>query len=263
MDAIDASLATVSGAVVQTTTSTGTVNDFALTSAATLLRCNNATALTLTGLATGADGQRLDIVSIGAGTVALTDQGAGSTAGNRLITGETGTLVLPAGTGRARLVYDATTARWRVLLPVFAFRAAAYNSAAQSINDATFTLVTFDTEDYDVGGLHSTVTNTSRFTIPTGGDGTYRISAVVAFAGHATGQRIMKVIKSGADFTGNGYILGTTGATWVTGMSLTVDTSAVAGDYFELHAYQNSGAALNIGGAISYICNRMQIARIA
>jgi hypothetical protein len=116
-----AATGTGGGAVVQTTTSTGTVNNFALTAGATLLRCNNATALTLTGLAAGTDGQRLDLRSVGAGAVTLTDQDAGSTAANRAITGLSEAIVLAAGVGVIRLVYDATTARWVVLAyaPIF------------------------------------------------------------------------------------------------------------------------------------------------
>ena len=165
------------GAVVQTITLTGTQNDVALTTGLTLLRVNNATLVTITGLSAGTDGQRIDVVAIGAGTVVLTDQGAGSVAANRTITGESGPLVLPAGTGRARLTYDATTARWRVLIPVPTFRCSAWNSATQSVPASTFTVLTFDSEDYDVGGLHSTVTNTSRLTVPSGGDGLYLITA--------------------------------------------------------------------------------------
>src|SRR5690349_4306079 len=65
--------------LVQTTTSTGTVNDFALTTPANvlLLRCNNATDLTLTGFVAGTDGQKLMIVSIGAGNVFIKHQNAG------------------------------------------------------------------------------------------------------------------------------------------------------------------------------------------
>jgi hypothetical protein len=106
----------VRAGIVQTTTSTGTQNDFALTSQASLLRCNNASLLTLTGLATGVDGQRLTIVSVGAGQVDLSHQAAGSTAANRLINFATvGATSLAAGSGAAILVYDATTARWRLV----------------------------------------------------------------------------------------------------------------------------------------------------
>lgn len=111
-DQIDAS----TGSVVQTTTSTGTQNNFALTTGAGVLRCNNATLLTITGLSAGYDGQRLVILSVGAGQVDLSHQAAGSTATNRLINFATvGVTSLAAGVGTAILSYDTTTGRWRLV----------------------------------------------------------------------------------------------------------------------------------------------------
>jgi hypothetical protein len=100
---------------VQTTTSTGTQNDFALNAGAQVLRCNNASLLTLNGLGAGVDGQRVEIVSIGAGQVDIANQAAGSTAANRVINNVTATISLAGGSGRALVIYDGTTARWRVV----------------------------------------------------------------------------------------------------------------------------------------------------
>jgi hypothetical protein len=103
--------------VVQTITSTGTVNDLALTSTTAplvILRCNNATDLTLTGFVAGTAGQRVIVQSVGAGNVLLTPQ-AGSSAANRLINFATvGNTPLFAGVGTAEYVRDGTTARWRL-----------------------------------------------------------------------------------------------------------------------------------------------------
>jgi hypothetical protein len=113
--ALNVNGATIQAPVIQTTTSTGTVNDFALTTGANVLRCNNATALTLTGFTAGTDGQSLIVVSIGAGQVNLSHQ-TGSTAANQLINFATsGVTPLAAGVGWAQYVYDATTARWRLV----------------------------------------------------------------------------------------------------------------------------------------------------
>jgi hypothetical protein len=102
---------------IQTTTSTGTQNNFAQTATRRLvLYANNATALTITGLTAGSDGDQIDLISIGAGALTLSAQNASSTAANRLITMTGGDLLVSS----ARLQYDSTTARWRVLssLPV-------------------------------------------------------------------------------------------------------------------------------------------------
>lgn len=100
---------------VQTTTLTGTQNDFALLGGVSVLRLNNASLISLTGLGAGIDGQRLDLISVGAGQVDLLDQNAGSVAANRLVNGVTGPRSLAPGTGKASLIYDTVTARWRVV----------------------------------------------------------------------------------------------------------------------------------------------------
>lgn len=101
-----------------TTTSTGTQNNFSI-SEADVLRCNNASLLTLNGIVAPASpakpGKRLIIVSVGAGQVDLANENASSTAANRIINGVTGTISLAAGSGRALLEYDDTTDRWRVI----------------------------------------------------------------------------------------------------------------------------------------------------
>ncbi len=112
---VQAAITALATPVVQTTTSTGTVNDFSLTSRCALLRCNNASLLTITGLAAGDDGQILDIVSVGAGQVDVSNQGGGSSAANRVLSGISCVRSLSPGVGTLRLRYDATTARWRVL----------------------------------------------------------------------------------------------------------------------------------------------------
>lgn len=111
----------VTSATVASTTSTGTQDDFAagVTFAAgqvSTLRANNATLLTLRGIAAGVDGAILRIVSIGAGQVDLAHQNAGSAAANRFINFATSANTsLAAGVGVATLIYDGTTARWRLV----------------------------------------------------------------------------------------------------------------------------------------------------
>lgn len=99
---------------IQTTTLTGPVDDFALTSGVTVLRANNATALLLTGFAAGFNGQRIDVVSVGAGNVGFAHQSA-SVPANQLLNFVGGTTTLAAGSGTASFIYDTTTARWRLL----------------------------------------------------------------------------------------------------------------------------------------------------
>jgi hypothetical protein len=103
------------GASVSTVTTTGSITGLAAN--ASLVRMNNATAAVIHGIAAGYDGQRLQIVSVGAGEVDLAHQSStDGTAANRLINFVTsGITPLAPGSGKADLVYDGTTARWRLV----------------------------------------------------------------------------------------------------------------------------------------------------
>ena len=67
--------------------------------------------------------------------------------------------------------------------------ARAYNTASQTLTTGTTTVITFDSERFDVGTLHSTSSNTSRMTIPTGGGGTYLLGATIVWENLDTGYR--------------------------------------------------------------------------
>lgn len=69
---------------------------------------------TVTGIANGLDGRILVIANAGSFDLVIANQSASSTAGNRIITG-TGADVTVAADGTATLIYDNTTARWRIL----------------------------------------------------------------------------------------------------------------------------------------------------
>ena len=69
-------------------------------------------------------------------------------------------------------------------------------TAVTSIANAAFTAILFDTEDAgspDPFGIHSTTTNTSRFTVPTGWAGVWHFEGVACFPANATGSRLYGV----------------------------------------------------------------------
>ena len=144
------SLITTKGGIVtaftavseQTTTSTGTQNNFALTAGATVLRCNNATDVTFTGFAAGVDGQQLVIQSVGAGQVNFAHQNAGSAAANRLTNYVTsGITPLAPGVGSALFTYDATSATWRLTQHTQgAYIAQPYNAGDYTADVSTWTV---------------------------------------------------------------------------------------------------------------------------
>lgn len=93
---------------------------------------NNATLLTLQGIAAGVDGQRLSVFAIGAGNVELAHQNGSASASARLINFSTAAnAILPGGVGKADYIYDATTSRWRMadLQPSIAPNLVMYSSA--------------------------------------------------------------------------------------------------------------------------------------
>lgn len=100
---------------VFTTTTTGNIDDLNFLNA-DLIRMNNATLSTIRGLKAGYAGQKVTIVSIGAGQVSLAHQDGNSAAGNRLLNTVTSVSTpLAGGVGFATYQYDATTLRWRLV----------------------------------------------------------------------------------------------------------------------------------------------------
>jgi hypothetical protein len=102
----------------QTTTATGTQNDFSLSAKQTYLRVNNASAVTFTGFTIGGNapvaGDSVLIENIGASTVKVAYQ-TGSTAAYQVIT-ESAAGQIIGFQGCILCTYDDTTDRWRLTL---------------------------------------------------------------------------------------------------------------------------------------------------
>lgn len=120
-----------------------------------------------------------------------------------------------------------------------------FNSSDPSIANNTSTSLTFNSESWDTDGFHSTVTNTSRITIPTGKGGKYLVTAKIEWYSNSTGARSIAVLING----GNAITQFNTSAASVA-QSLVVTTMAnfSAGDYIEMSAYQTSGGSLGAYG---------------
>jgi hypothetical protein len=118
-----------------------------------------------------------------------------------------------------------------------------YNSANISVAHDTWTTgLTFNSEQSDQGGMHSTVTNTNRITFPEAGF--YVFGAQASFAANATGLRGLFIYGLG------GYVASdlrnNLGAYNDTIVQLSSGADFAAGQSITVGAYQNSGAALNI-----------------
>lgn len=139
-------------------------------------------------------------------------------------------------------------------------RASAYNNTTQSINSGSDTALTFNSEDWDVGSMHSTSANTSRITVPTGGDGLYVVTAQTLCENASDYSCVLKLKKNGTTEFGSGdsrpsaSLNGSAKATaWVT---------LAAADYVEVLVNQNSGSARNVGSASRGPASALQVIRI-
>lgn len=123
-------------------------------------------------------------------------------------------------------------------------QARVYNSANIShAVSGTEQVVTFDSERFDNGGLHSTSANTSRLTAPI--TGVYQIGASIRFANNATGYRYIYLRSDGATVLGTDVRNATAGGI-VTTITLSVCYQLAATSYVEVVANQTSGGALNM-----------------
>jgi hypothetical protein len=106
----------------------------------------------------------------------------------------------------------------------------------QAVSDSTLTAILFPSEDWDTDGFHSTSSNTSRITIPTGKGGKYQITAAAFLSAAITGQMNLRIYKNGSAITGTGLQNGMFAFQYANSdkISGTVTVDAVATDYFEI-----------------------------
>jgi len=120
-----------------------------------------------------------------------------------------------------------------------------YNSdgTGTTVSNNTQTVLSWNSETWDSSAFHSTSTNTSRITIPTGLGGTYQLNVSLLWANSATGIRYVAFRKNGG---GTVYYSGQNAgsATAYPASTNTRIFTAVAGDYFEIVCFQTSGGNL-------------------
>lgn len=139
---------------------------------------------------------------------------------------------------------DATSRRLNPILP----QARVFNDANISVANNTVAALTFNSERYDSGDLHSTSVNTGRLTAPI--TGLYAVGACVSFASNATGIREVELRVNGTTVIAIDDRPANTGA--VTVISIDTQYRLAATDYVEVLAFQNSGGALNVLVSASY-----------
>jgi hypothetical protein len=118
------------------------------------------------------------------------------------------------------------------------------NTGNQTLSNNTGTAITFPDEDYDTDGFHSTVTNTSRFTIPSGKNGYYLMTASISYDPNASGNRVLYFYKNGSALQYSEQGGGTT--TFATVLSGSIVANLAVGDYIEMFGWQTSGGNLAV-----------------
>lgn len=125
------------------------------------------------------------------------------------------------------------------------------SAATQGITNNTWTEVLWPEEEYDDNGYHSTVTNTSRITIPAGKAGTYQCETEAAWSDNATGRRQLRIKRDrGGTLT---YWAYDTQAGVSLGGGFTAPVSrghssivCNEGDILTVEVHQTSGGTLNL-----------------
>lgn len=122
-----------------------------------------------------------------------------------------------------------------------------YKSAAQTISNLTATAITFNTEDFDTDGFHSTSTNTSRFTIPSNKAGKYLLTGNVNYlAGNVTGPRAAYIYKNGSVYNYHSQQAAVSPSPYGAIVKVSFILNLAVGDYIELFAFQGDGGNLDV-----------------
>jgi hypothetical protein len=123
----------------------------------------------------------------------------------------------------------------------------AYNAADLTTKNYTAeTSVTWDSEAYDTDAIHSTSSNTSRMTVPSGVT-KVRLAGVLALALVTSPEyNRVRIFKNGAALIGGAVASQTYGAA-APGASVTTPVlSVTAGDYFELMYLQQADTSITV-----------------
>lgn len=125
-----------------------------------------------------------------------------------------------------------------------------YSHVNLSISNATNTMLTFDSEVYDDANVHSTSSNTSRLTVPSGVNRVV-ISAGISHLGSTSTNSSfrMTLYKNGSMYTpqvhSQTHNAATNSATYRQEL-VSPPIPVSAGDYFEIEVWQNIGGSMTL-----------------
>lgn len=129
-------------------------------------------------------------------------------------------------------------------------RCRVFYSSTQVLANNSEAALTFDSEDFDIGGLHSTASNPTRITIQS--TGVWMFGATCHFASAVANMRL-RFRKNGATVVGSAGGIFPGGGAEVYAERTVIDQMTSTGDYMEVLAFQNGGSTLQTGNASSRV----------
>lgn len=159
---------------------------------------------------------------------------------------------LAVGANDTVLTADSSTAtglKWATpasSTPTFA-GCSLYRASSQVLTNNVNTAVLWDNEEFDTDSFHSTSTNTSRITIPSGKAGKYLFVWNLSYYANATQIRETTLKRNGTTLTYQDFPVSSNNSE--TSMAASYIATASVNDYFEMFAYQNSGGDLDLRGS--------------
>lgn len=125
-----------------------------------------------------------------------------------------------------------------------------FNSANLTIDTGSWTTLTFDSESYDLNGMHSTSSNTSRLTAQRAG--VYSIFGSIRFATSSSGTlRGVRIVVNGSVIIALD-LRPPNGAASTVNITIASCYKLAVNDYVELQVYQDTGGNLNVERASAY-----------
>lgn len=142
---------------------------------------------------------------------------------------------------------ETTGLKWAAPAAPTAVSCSVYNSSAQSCASGVYTTLTFNSEYFDTDSIHSTSTNTSRLTVPSGKGGKYIVTFAIEVAGSSAYNYLPRLTVNGS--AKNRYWHTSPGGGNEMTIVGTQTLDLVATDYVELQIYQASGVSQDVASA--------------
>jgi hypothetical protein len=153
---------------------------------------------------------------------------------------------LGVGANGTTLVADsaeATGLKWATPAAAGLVGCSLYDSVTnQAIENNTVTVITWNSENFDTDGFHSTSTNTGRITIPSGKAGKYQFYGAFWFESFSGGNSSIQLLKNGSAIR---YSPSPTSSTAGIGLSISCILDLAVSDYIEVTALHTQGGTIN------------------